>query len=338
MTDVFQNLKFALQYEQRNLNIGSENAYGRFASESIDLAEINSDSIVLDVGCGTGISTTTLVDKVKNVTITATDRSPQFQEIAKLKFGLSENVEKILSVADVQTTAYQDLLKEKWENKDLSEHLKSQIRKYSNFKDNLDFHILAHNELEKLNEEFYDVVLLSQGIHWFRNNDGKIDLNYEKECLQGVERRLKKEGTFVFNTNGEFYDFEDKKLNEMHISFHPFYTSFYESVYSQLGLKVPKNKKNKAFNDSEIKKALKENGFNIIRKKNMLITRKKNSLIETCLVCSGNMSIFQSEGINLSYEDRFKVIKKAVDDSLKRGLLETKPVAETGVHYVAKKS
>jgi len=147
MVDVFQDIKFAIAYEQRNLNIGSDLAYGRFASESIDLAQIPEGTKIVDAGSGTGISTTTLFDKIKNITVTATDRSPAFQEVAKLKFGLSENPEKVLLSEKVQVP-YKELLKGKWENKDLVEHLKLQTKHYSQFKDRVNFRILAHENLD----------------------------------------------------------------------------------------------------------------------------------------------------------------------------------------------
>jgi len=148
---------------------------------------------------------------------------------------------------------------------------------------------------------------------------------------------LKQGGLFVFNTQGADYDFGDEDINTLHIFHHPFYKAFHESIYKQLGHEVPKTNSVKAYHEERVRQVLSENGFKFLRLKNTIIERPYNSLIETCLVCTGNMGIFQSEGIEISNEERAKIIERAVEENLEKGLLESKPVAEVGVHFVAQK-
>lgn len=335
MSNVFKDNKYAIQYEQFNLNLG--NPYGKFARAAIDLAKISPDSCVLDLGCGTGVSTSTLFDKVKGIKVTGVEQSEEFLKIARLKFGLLDNPAIFQEIKEDHP--YPKILIDICGMGDLEAHLKECTNRYGRYKQKVNFYCKDASKLKETAEKDFDYVLASQVIHWFRKKNVKPgeapNLEYEREVLQEVRNKLKRGGLFVFNTNGADFEFNENSMNDKHMYKTPFFKAFKESLNSQLDSGSVSGQ-HYTFNHSEIERIMKENGFTIEDSKSVKIEFDPDNFKQICLI-SGQMQIFEKGNINISADERERILGKALDYALKKSSIEERPFFEMGINYVVKK-
>ncbi|KYK25243.1 hypothetical protein AYK26_02060 [Euryarchaeota archaeon SM23-78] len=335
MVDVFNDIRYAIQYEQVTLDLGG--TYRQFASDTLSLIKIPKNSKVLDLGCGTGISTCTIFDMAEKVKVTGVDKAQHFLDIALLKFGLLDNPNSILQIIK-QDHPYPQVLRDKCDVKDLESHLKKIAQKYKKFGNKVSFYHKDASEILDIKERPFDYVLANQVIHWFRKKDtksGEPNLDYERTIIQQVRNSLKEGSLFGFNTSGADYKFDKNDMNQIHILNHPFYIAFMESLHYQLSSKwFPKREY--TFDHNEIKRIMEENGFNIEASKQKKMYRQPNQIIEVCIV-GGQMQIFQKSNVESTTEERERILEEALKYALRKSSPGVKPVIETGIHYIARK-
>jgi len=341
MVNIFDDLESSLKYEQ--FEIDSGNIYQKFAKSlaELSLPHISKMKRGLDLGCGTGISTSTLFDYLRNtVYIEGVDKSKPYLDIAILRFNLQEkrNFENIFNKIE-KGEYYPSIIKERCNIQDLLSYIKQQQGIYKKFKDKVAFHCKDASDLEGI--ENVDFVFSNQFIHWPRKKDGgsieNPNLKYEQEVLQSVKNILNKRGFFSFNTSGWDFEFSNPNMNKMHRAKHPFYTSFRKRLSSILRLEYTVADK-LTFNYNKIKGIMDENGFKIINYFENLYSMDNNALIESCLIGT-IMEVFQKQDINISLEDR----EKGIIDSLESVLKEYDDpsslgkILETGAHFIVQK-
>lgn len=335
MSNVFEDPKFAVQYEQLNLDLNDP--YGIFATTLIRLAAIPQGSKVLDLGSGTGIPTCRLIDIVEDIRVISVDKSKSNLEIALLKFGYIEPDAVLERIR--QEHPYPQILKALCDVKDLEAHLKEVITRYRKYKDKVSFYERDASQFSDISDKLFDYVLASQVIHWFRKKDAKPNepnLDYERSVLQQVRGVLKEKGLFAFNTTGADYFFGDPNIDDIHMYKHPFYQHFMESVRPQLSI-VSTSGKAYTFTSQEVERIMGENGFAIEKIERMELEYTPMNFKEICLI-SGQMQIFQKLGIDLPMEQREKILTEALQYAISKHPLGSEmPIMETGVHYVVRK-
>jgi len=336
MVNVFDDFRYAMQYEQVNLDL--DNTYNQSAKESIDLAKPIRPSLVLDLGCGTGVSTYELFNSFSGINVVGLDKSGPFIEMASFKFNKLGSLESLLQkIRD--NNPYPKILRDNCDVLDLETHLKSVVDKSGKFRENVSFYVKDASEISSLQEKSFDYVLANQFIHWLRKKDAKQDepnLDYEKNVLQQVRDKLKQEGKFSFNMSGADFEFDNPSINEMHLLNHPFYSEFTKALYSQLGLEQPA-KRVYTFNHAEVERIMEENGFNIEKTKHKIINRTPKMLLEVCLI-GGHMQAFQKMNIDSTMQEREKVLEESLSYASKKSSPNSKPVIETGIHYLVRKA
>ncbi len=341
MVDVFNDLTYAIKYEQLNLDLN--NVYNTFAKTAISLAKIPDHSYGLDLCCGTGVSTYELLNNVPETRVVGIDRAENFLEMAKVKFGISNKTNLVFQMIK-EKHPYPEVIKEKCHPKDLESHLREEIKSCEPFMESVSFYCRDASDMSNISRELFDYVLASQCIHWFRKKSDpekpeiKPNLAYEKKVLEQVRNNLKTGGLFIFNTSGADYKFEDTRMNEIHFYKHPFYKTFLESLYAELDSKILSDE-GYTFDHNEIERVMKENGFKIKDRLNIELPFEPNNLIESCLI-AGQMSIFQEKNIDdISADERENILKRAIEQTIEKqgGSLTEIPVIETGVHYVTEK-
>lgn len=336
MVNIFDSFEYALQYEQ--LSLDTDQSYKRFAETSVSLVEATGVSKVLDLGCGTGISTCVLFDKFEDIKVVGLDRASLFLKMASYKFGKLEDTEEVFETIK-KKDYYPGILRKEGDIKDLEEHLRVIFRDYKKFKDNVVFYCKDASELYSIDEGEFDYVLANQFIHWLRKEGIKLgdrpNLDYERIVLQQVRNKLKLGGRFGFNTSGADFRFDDQNLNDIHVLEHPFYIAFNKSLHSQLDLDFISTR-NYTFDHDEIARIMDENGFKILGNESVVINRNPKSLIEVCLI-GGHMQIFQKANISLNIEERTKILKDALSYALRVSSPGIKPYIETGAHYLVRK-
>ncbi len=333
MVNVFADFKYAIQYEQVNLD--ANESYRQHAKESINLAKPIYGKRILDLGCGTGISTCEIFDQLNEINVVGLDQSEAFIKMASFKFDKLGYLEDIIKIVK-KDHPYPKILREKCDVKDLETHLIEVHNKYKKFKEKMNFYCKDASELLSVQEKPFDYILASQFIHWLRKKDakpGQPNLDYERIVLQQVRDVLIFGGKFSFNASGADFKFNDSNMNEIHILNHPFYRSFTESLNSQLDLI---KKREYTFDNKEINRIMKENGFNIESYKEIIINRNSKTIIETCLV-GGHMQMFQKSNIELPIEEREKILEEALNYAFKKSSPNVKPVIETMIHYLVRK-
>lgn len=336
MVNVFDTTRFAVQYEQINLDLG--NIYDQFANTTLDLMSIVDGSRILDLGCGTGISTSKLFDTNKKISVVGVDQSEAFLEIAKLKFGLKDNFDFYARIIRDEHP-YPHFIKDYCEIKDLEAHLREEIQGHQRFRGGVTFHQLDASQISDVVDTQFDYVLASQIIHWFRKKDTSPDqpnLEYERAVLQQVRNSLKMNGLLGFNTSGSDFRFEGDTMNATHLLEHPFFRAFMESINSQLGQEQPKSREY-TFDHKEIERIMSENGFKIESTDQKLIWYDNPLVIAEICFVGGQMQIFQNQGIESPIEERERVLREAVNFALSKSSPDERPVIETGIHYVVRK-
>lgn len=345
MVDVFKDEKFAMHYEQVNLNL--DDVYGQFANTLIALMGLNDDSRVLEIGSGSGISASKLFTANKSTTLVGVDKSKPLLDIARLRFGQADNLDSYLEVI-AKENYYPKIIGEFVEIMDLADHLKMQRAEYSKFGERIELHQKEAHEIDGISEEPFDYVFTSQVFHWLRKYDGGTaenpNLDYEREVLQKVRDNLKPGGLFAFNTTGWDFGFDVEFRNDIHLSNHPFYKAFRKYIDEQIS-KLTKKEGEEApqpaqetgriytLTNDEVERITAENGFKVVDKKYTTIEFEPNRIVEFCLI-GGHMQIFQKEGIEATMEEREEILRDAVRYASERTSPELTPVVETGVHYV----
>jgi len=335
MVNVFDDPRYAIRYEQANLDLGD--IYGQFANTLIGLMGLADNSRILDLGSGTGISASKLFLTDRAISVVGVDRSQTFLDIARLKFGQADNLDFHLELIKGDNP-YQPRVEGYSTVNDLEGHLKEEIRINKRFRKRITFHKLDASEIHKVAEEGFDYVLASQVFHWFRNEGAKPEqpnLEYERGVLQQVRNSLKQNGLFGFNTTGHDFKYDNKGMNDMHLMEHPFYRVFMESIRTRLGSPQTKERKY-AFDHQEIERIMRENGFKIEGTDQKVITFDSKTLFEFCLT-GGHMTVFQKWGVESKMEEREKILREAIKYALTKTSPDVKPVIETGVHYVVRK-
>ncbi|RJQ17648.1 class I SAM-dependent methyltransferase [Candidatus Woesearchaeota archaeon] len=336
MASVFNDYAFAVQYEQRHVNGGS--LYHTFAKDSLQLLIPQTGLRVMDLGCGTGISTTTLFDVLNPSQVVGADKSQAFLDIARLKFGFEPVYADQVLDALVEFNPSDDFLKGKIAAGNLLTHLKKSRAVYSLVNDRVAFHVADASAVSAVSDALFDVVFANQVFHWFRRfnvSPGDINKEYEQAVLQAVRSSLHSQGTFVFNTTGADFTFADDQKNKMHMIHHPFYKVFMQQVYGALGTPVPKQ--HQVLNHHEIMKVMDENGFCVKTVQEKVYRKSAESLLETCVI-GAHMQIFQKSGIDVHIDDRKKMLSEAIRRAMDSDTLNATPVFETGVHYIVEKA
>lgn len=336
MANVFKNLEYAVQYEQINLDL--DDGYGRYSQELIELAQIPSGSNVLELGCGTGISTYRLITNVPKIKVLGVDQSEEFLRMAKLKFGIEDSSE--LREIIEKGNHYPSILKSYGVFLDLKKYLADVSSKYIEHRNQVEFQQADASELEIFaKKEEFDYVFANQMIHWLRKKDVKpgepLNYEYEKQVLTNVNNILKPRGYFAFNTSGDDFRFEDKSLNEEVYFNHPFYQAFQKELGNSLEIKN-NYEKNYTFDDAEIRRIMKENNFVVNERKILNSSWKPSQLLEICIV-GGKMKIFQEMGINIPYKESEQILERVLKQTLSKVDPSQKPIIEHGIHYVAQK-
>lgn len=335
MVNIFDDFRYAVQYEQANLDLG--NTYNQFAKESIDLAKPINPSNALDLGCGTGISTYELFNNFNGINVVGLDKSGPFIEMASFKFNKLGSLESFLQkIRD--NNPYPKILRDNCDVRDLETHLRTIADKSERFRENVSFYIKDASEISSLQEKSFDYILANQFIHWLRKKDAKPNepnLDYEKNVLQQVRDKLNNGGKFSFNTSGADFEFDAPYMNDMHLLNHPFYTAFTESLRSQLGLEQA-DKRVYTFNHKELERIMGENGFGIEKTKPKIINRTPKMLLEICLI-GGHMQAFQKMNIDSTMQEREKILENSLQYALKKSSPNSKPIIETGIHYLVRR-
>ncbi len=336
MMDIFQDKRYVLQYEQINLDHG--NSYGLFASELADLLQIPEGSRVLELGCGTGISTGTLLSKIKNLKITATDQSRQFLDLALAKFGF-DDLEPYLQEVRARKHC-PAILFNNCKMGDVESYLRAVRVKSEEYRHNsqISFYHCEAGEIPTLGLDPIQVVFASQVFHWFRKKNASANgcnYDYERKVLDNIRKVLESRGYFGFNTTGADYSFSDPRLNAEHFTNHPFHKAFTQALRSELGLLTISNPPKRTFDHAEIERIASNSGFEIVGCKNLRIERSGESLLESCLI-GGHMQVFQSESLEASPEQREEMLISAFEYAQKASSVNAAPVIETGVHYATR--
>ncbi|MBN2142801.1 hypothetical protein JW711_05730 [Candidatus Woesearchaeota archaeon] len=88
MKNFFKDPRFTIPYKQTNLDLG--NPHGKLSERSIAHTNIHQGQDILDLGCGTSVSTSTLLDKASPVFVIGAKLAGAFLNMARMKFGLRE--------------------------------------------------------------------------------------------------------------------------------------------------------------------------------------------------------------------------------------------------------
>lgn len=334
MTDVFEGLEFNLKIKLLNYLLHSYTAH---ASDSILTADIPKGSRVIDLGCGTGISTETLFDLVEDVSVVGIDRYESPLKIAKFMFGKSDDPETIRH-ALTQTRLLTEILEKYCGIPDLSPELLAAAERYRKYHARVDFFQRDGASISELGLAPADYVLASQFIHWPRkekNNAGLPNLEYEAKVLSEVRSALKPQGSFVFNTSGSDYRFDNDRINQMHLTRHPFYNAFMQRLNEALG-KISHRQDEYTFDHQEIQRVMSQSGFRIDKIRQSIHPMRPLELITVCLI-GAHMQKFQKEGIEMPFDERERAIAEAINYALKMYPVISGPVAETSIHYVTRK-
>lgn len=328
---IFDDPTFAIRYEQVNEDMGRP--YNHFASTSLTLAQVAPGSRVLDAACGTGISTTTIIDETVGANVVGFDSSEPLLRITQYKFGKSDN--GLIELA--RTIKPYAEMKVNFTPVNIVEHLKKTGERYRGSQVKL-FRCDAGN-IEEIADDNFDVILASQFIHWPRKKDAtaeKPNFEYERQVLQQFRSKLVDGGKLVFNTSGHDYHFDDDRLNKIHLMNHPFRIALRSALLHDLGINE-NPAKSYTFDKNEFERIMGENGFTIVKTKTSEINYNPN-VFAALLIGNVEMDIFQKNNINMPTNERERLIRKAISYAMNQAAPEKHQVIETGIHIVAVKS
>lgn len=220
----------------------------------------------------------------------------------------------------------------------MAAHLLLQAEKYSPLRNRVAFHHKEAGSLEEIADGTFDHAIASQVFHWFRKEKGEKsgpNLEYERRAPSLINKALKTDGTFAFSTGGCDFRCEDLTINERHFMFHPFYVAFREALAAKLGIPYEKNH-TYTFDYDEIRRLMDENGFEVIDRGMAFADFPPHGLIEICLVGT-QMQVFQKQGLQMSMEDRERLLLESIDDAFKTCKPEDRPVMGLSAQFLARK-
>ncbi|MFH1916664.1 MAG: methyltransferase domain-containing protein [Nanoarchaeota archaeon] len=324
---------YSLLYEQAAHDLQN---YRRIAAKTINLLRIPSSPTILDLGCGTGISTEEIIHTYPDARVFGIDSTNPFLELARYKFGKPYTDPLLSDIA--KNTPLPSILRERCNIKNLDSYLTATKKILEPRSSQVQFIQADAASLTDVLSEQVDAVVANQVLHWFRkkNEGGNAgpNLAYEQAVLQAVWTTLKDYGSFGFNLSGWDYQFDNSQMNQEHVSKHPFYLYFLESLEKRFG--EVSQAQEKAFNDKEVFRVMKENNFSIQSRETQKLHYSPEGILEVCLV-GGYMQIFQKAGIELPASEQDMILEEAVRYAFAHSSPDQGHVQENLMHYVARK-
>jgi ubiquinone/menaquinone biosynthesis C-methylase UbiE len=334
--NVFDEFGYPLSYGQFSLDAGRY--YEAFANHTLNLVAPKKGDVVLEVACGTGISTVELL-KFQPAKIYALDRAAQFLALAEHTVGKTDDV----SFNNYFNASYQypkSFASTYFEVADLHQYLIEQRGKSRLQSDRVRFTNASAHEIRDLELSSIDFAFCSQAFHWFRlyqTNSAAPNIAYEHDVLSQIRNALKPNGAFAFNTTAASFAFTDPTLNQKHFKNHPFHLAFIAAMEKELGLGPIAGDK-PALDHQTVTHALIEAGFEVERAEILDLPLPPHAIFDICIV-GGQMQFFQRRNLSLRAGERKELIevglRKAFSEA--RSSIDSVPVTEYGMSYVARK-
>ncbi|MFP4400485.1 MAG: class I SAM-dependent methyltransferase [Candidatus Woesearchaeota archaeon] len=233
-------------YESRYLDLDSSNGftkpttgYRKIAKSLAEKLVLEPDSQIVDLGCGTGISTLEVALHNPDSEILAIDLSIGMLTIARYKF---HKIEQNNSTKIDKASAHEINLADYWH----------QFREESYpCKNNITF--VNMNFLSgDFSPEPLDGIYANQVLHW----------NPLDETFQKLGTLLKDKSSIVWNTASHFYDDETFPSAEFGFRYNDFFGFFLDNLSKRINIiKDYRNNSRPSQNTESVKRISSENGF-----------------------------------------------------------------------------
>jgi len=341
MNSVFEIPWYCLTYEQAALDLGSHEEFARTAiREAQRIAPRPKKSLVIDVGCATGISTKVLLEEISGIEeLAAMDQEDAMLNLARYKF--DHTTERPFNSVLSSGTHYPPIIAQHTRVEDLHEHLRRVRRQTSQKTGKVSFlHYRAEDITDHLRGEEVDLVFAHRMLRWPRRLNyhpgDQPNFVHEQKVMDGIHHWVKSGGLFVYTLTGEDVLFSNAQWDAYHFTRHPFYLEFMQGLRNELGTSVP-SENHLDFREEEVYALASQNGFFIRGFGGVTKEYRPEQLLEVCFA-QGYTDIFLKYGLETPPEHISHHLGKALEYALERAKPEDAPVRETGIHVIAQRN
>lgn len=334
---VFADSDFALRYELREcLQMMGHRGYYMSARILCALSDTPPDARILDLGCGTALSTLAIMETHPLATTLGLDRGRGMVTLAQYKFFPSDGsvTDELHGKIDSQVSAQ--------EAGRLKQHLEQMRSRASRFAGQVKFVVAEAKDCSELIEGQVDAAFGNQVFHWFRGEG----LDYEAQTLEALHRCIRPGGNFVFNTTSADCEFSNSAYARLELDHHPFYVAFREHAFDEMvsrgiAQRRPSPPSRPLFSRGEIQGIMEDHGFRIILTREAVMVRAPGDILDICRL-SSDMAIFEKTGHRdvpavVRREILDAAYQKACKDAALVGSIEAVPCCQALAYFVAQR-
>lgn len=302
------------------------------------------NATILEIGCGTGISTSVLTQSNPNLKILvgidpSRDPFKEFIDLAAYKFDRSP----LKLPTGIPQEAYT--------------YIAEQKERVSSLKDRVAF-VQGISTALPIASNTFDRVYCNESLHWFAfaTATSKPDHRLVEQSFNEIGRVLRNDGKLLFESNGYIFSFGNKKfeglrLDDIHTGKHPLrikFTQYFNQVILESGLQIDQENKKPdylhyLFNLRRLKNLLLQSALELVEKngepyKLKIIKTDTDRTIQS-IRTAARMEHFSRPGlINLPEEQKNSIVELALARTLDNYQDDKeKTFYETFVGFVAQK-